>query len=135
MNGAGWNISQDFDYEQRVKRVVRADRTVVENVYDGMGRRVKETTGGVAKDLVSMEGKVLREYDEAGNLTAQYFWSGFDLLQKDLWDAPSLRYFVPNGLRTPFSSWAQTGSQTFRAMYNSFGVATSTTGTNPTPYE
>ncbi len=135
MSGTGWNISQEFDYEQRVKRVVRADGTVVENVYDGMGRRVKETVGGAGKDLVSMEGKVLREYDGAGNLTAQYFWAGFDLLQKDLWGQAGVRYFVPNALRTPFSSWDQAGSQTFRAMYNSFGVATSTTGTNPTPYE
>ncbi len=118
-----------------MKRVVRADGTVVENVYDGMGRRVKETVGGAGKDLVSMEGKVLREYDGAGNLTAQYFWSGFDLLQKDLWDAPSLRYFVPNGLRTPFSSWDQAGGQVYRAMYNSFGVRISESGISPTPYE
>ncbi len=135
MSGTGWNISQEFDYEQRVKRVVREDGTVVENVYDGMGRRVKETVGGAGKDLVSMEGKVLREYDGAGNLMAQYFWAGFDLLQKDLWGQAGVRYFVPDGLRTPFSSWDQTGGQVFRSMYNSFGVATSTTGTNPTAYE
>ncbi len=135
MSGTGWNISQEFDYEQRVKRVVREDGTVVENVYDGMGRRVKETVGGAGKDLVSMEGKVLREYDGAGNLTAQYFWAGFDLLQKDLWGQAGVRYFVPNALRTPFSSWDQVGSQVFRAMYNSFGVRISESGISPTLYE
>ncbi len=29
--------------------------------------------------------KVQSEYDRGGDLPAQYFWSGFDLLQKDLW--------------------------------------------------
>ncbi len=125
MSGTGWQVSHEFDYEQRVKRMVLSNGDVVENIFDGMGRRVKEITtpaGGSPQEkrFILAAGNVVQERDASDNVTARYFWADGNLVKKDTGDE-SL-YIVPGIYKTPFSAWNSTGAFLHYDLWDGFGL-------------
>jgi len=96
-DGTIWKISHEFDYEQRVKRIIMNNGDIIENVYDGMGVRVKEitTSGGstTEKRFVNALGRVIQERDGSDAVTARYYWEGSRFFKKD--HGVSTKYFIP----------------------------------------
>jgi len=82
---------------------------IIENVYDGMGVRVKEltTSGGVTteKRFVNAMGRVIQERDATDTVTARYYWEGSRMFKKD--HGVNTKYFIPeinNSLLTALSN-------------------------------
>jgi hypothetical protein len=76
----------EWDFEDRLVRVVKGDGTVVENVYDVDGVLVGTAANGVATDLlVDTSGglsHVVAEIDGSGTVTALYVRAGDMLLEE-----------------------------------------------------
>jgi len=70
---------------------------IIENVYDGMGVRVKEitTSGGTTteKRFVNAMGRVIQEKDATDAVTARYYWEGSRFFKKD--HGVNTKYFIP----------------------------------------
>jgi len=102
-SGNIWKISHEFDYEQRVKRIIMNNGDGIENMYDGMGVRVKEitTSGGVTteKRFVNALGRVIQERDGNDAVTARYYWEGSRMFKKD--HGANAKYFVPEISNSP----------------------------------
>lgn len=78
------NNAYEYDYENRLTRVITSSDGTWEYLYDGAGRRVQSTReSDVRRFLLDPRGMthVLAEYDGDGNLTA-YYVHGFGLAYK-----------------------------------------------------
>jgi YD repeat-containing protein len=77
-------LKVEWDFEDRLVKVTKADGTVVENVYDVDGVLVRSSVNGVATDLlVDTSGglsHVVAELDGRGTVTAPYARAGGRLL-------------------------------------------------------
>jgi YD repeat-containing protein len=85
--GANRKVKVEWDFEDRLVKVTKADGTVVENTYDVDGVLVRTSVNGVATDyLVDTSGglsHVVAEVDSSGAVTVLYVRSGNMLLGRD----------------------------------------------------
>ena len=128
--------SYQWDFEDRLVKVTKADGTVVENVYDVDGVLVRTATNGVATDLlVDTSGglsHVVAEIDGSGAVTALYVRAGGMLLEEVRGGVAKM--YEADGLGSTRSLLDTTGAQTDTWSYEAFGTTLSSTGTAVSPY-
>jgi len=97
---------------------------VIENIYDGMGVRVKEitTSGGTTteKRFVNALGRVIQERDGSDAVTARYYWEGSRFFKKDY--GASTKYFIPEINNSPLTVWNNAGTFNRYDLWDFFGV-------------
>jgi RHS repeat-associated protein len=135
MSKAG-DASYEWDFEDRLVKVVKGDGTVVENVYDVDGVMVRTVVNGAATDLlVDTSGglsHVVAEIDGAGAVTALYVHAG-DMLLEEIRGGVAKTYEA-DGLGSVRSLLDTTGARTDTWNYEAFGSTVSSTGTDANPY-
>ena len=61
-----------WDYENRLKKIIRTDATVVRYIYDPFGRRIKKNINGVVTKYLYDNEDIVLEYDGTGAVAARY---------------------------------------------------------------
>jgi len=136
-SGNIWKISHELDYEQRVKRIILNNGDIIENVYDGMGNRLKEltTSGGstTEKRFINAFGRVIQERDASDTVTARYYWENGRMFKKDY--GVNTKYFIPEIRNSPLTTWNNAGTFQAYELYDAFGIIEDSTGTKQSPFE
>jgi RHS repeat-associated protein len=131
----------EWDFEDRLVRVVKGDGTVVENVYDVDGVLVSTVVtpaGGNAQVndlLVDTSGglsHVIAEIDGNGSVTALYVRAG-DMLLEEIRGGMAKMYEA-DGLGSVRGLLDVSGARTDTYAYEAFGSTVSSTGTDGNPY-
>jgi RHS repeat-associated protein len=134
--GRNRDLKVEWDFDDRLVKVTKADGTVVENVYDVDGVLVRTTVNGVATDLlVDTSGglsHVVAEIDGSGTVTALYVRAG-DMLLEEIRGGVAKMY-ESDGLGSTRSLLDVSGAQTDTWSYEAFGTTLSSTGTSVNPY-
>ncbi|MHA2635369.1 MAG: hypothetical protein V2G48_05050, partial [bacterium JZ-2024 1] len=82
MENGTWVVEADFDYENRLKRLSIPGYPEIHFTYDGVGRIVRETIGGVETRFVRDGDRIIQERDASNNLLEEYFWDGGRLFKQ-----------------------------------------------------
>jgi RHS repeat-associated protein len=126
----------EWDFEDRLVKVTKADGTVVENTYDVDGVLVRTAVNGAGTDyLVDTSGglsHVVAESDGSGTVTALYVRAGNMLLEEIRGGVAKM--YEADGLGSTRSLLDTTGAQTDTWSYEAFGTTLSSTGTSANPY-
>ena len=131
-----------WDFEDRLRRITKADGTVIEHTYDFDGERVQTTVAstdpalsGTTHFLVDTErnlSHVVAETDGEGALKALYIRAENDLLAVR---RPSgLRWYLHDGLGSVTKLVDASGTVTDSRSYSAFGEVLIQLGTDPQPY-
>jgi RHS repeat-associated protein len=140
MSKAG-EASYEWDFEDRLVKVVKADGTVVENEYDVDGVMVKTVvtpSGGTAQTtdlLVDTSGglsHVVAEVDASGTVSVVYVRAG-DMLLEEIRGGVAKMYEA-DGLGSVRSLLDVSGAKTDAYTYEAFGSTLSSIGTDENPY-
>jgi RHS repeat-associated protein len=133
----------EWDYDDRLIRVVKADGTVVQNVYDADGVLVRTTvtpTAGAAVTtnyLVDTTGALSHVVAEirGGNLQKTYVRAG-NMLLAELEGMPGggVRYYEAEGIGSVRSLLDNGGSKTDTWRYTAFGETIARSGMHSQPY-
>ena len=135
----------EWDFENRLKRVVLANGTQVDHSYDVDGTRVKTTTTSAAGPaqtvdyLVDTSGglsQVVLEGSSASNVTA-YYVRGDDLLSviRPVAGAPSLvRHYHADALGSIRALTDAAGAITDTWQFEAFGTLVAHSGSDPNAY-
>lgn len=123
--GAIFQIAHTLDFEQRVVRILLNNGNTVQNVYDGMGYRLKETTtsGGTPTEirLINiLDNRVIQQRDSTDTVTARFYWENGRMFKKD--HSTSTKYFVPEFRNSPFTAWNNAGTFNRYDVWDTFGV-------------
>jgi RHS repeat-associated protein len=139
--GKTGEATYEWDFEDRLVKVTKADGTVVENVYDVDGvlvRTVVTPAGGIAQVtdlLVDTSGElshVVAEIDGSGTVTALYVRAGDRLLEEIRGGV--VKMYEADGLGSTRSLLDTTGAQTDTWSYEALGSTVSNTGSDANPY-
>ena len=126
----------EWDFEDRLVKVTKADGTVVENVYDMDGALVRTAVNGVGTDyLVDTSGglsHVVAEIDGSGTVTALYVRAGDMLLEEVRGGAAKM--YEADGLGSVRGLLDVSGAKTDTYAYEAFGSTVSSTGSDANPY-
>jgi RHS repeat-associated protein len=129
-----------WDFDNRLRRVVKTDGTVVEHAYDADGNRVQTRTtpaGGIAVvanylvDPASSLSQVVAESDAAGGVTA-YYVRGDDLLAAIR--STGTRFYHADGLASIRRLTDEAGNVTDAYSFTAFGELLTHTGSDPNAY-
>lgn len=139
-----------YDFEDRLTKVLKTDGTVVEHTYDPDGNRVRtrvtpptgppEITDFLVDSSVPLS-HVVAETDETGALKA-YYVRGDDLLSvmRPLTPTPATsadwqtRYYHPDGIGSIRRLTDEAGQVTDGYTYTAFGEQIAHSGSDPQPY-
>ena len=126
----------EWDFEDRLVKVTKADGTVVENTYDVDGVLVRTSVNGVGTDyLVDTSGglsHVVAEIDGSGAVSVLYVRAG-DMLLEEVRGGVAKMYEA-DGLGSVRGLLDATGARTDTYAYEAFGSTVSTTGNDLNPY-
>ena len=126
----------EWDFEDRLVKVTKADGTVVENVYDVDGVLVRTAVNGVGTDyLVDTSGglsHVVAEVDSSGAVSALYVRAG-DMLLEEVRGGVAKMYET-DGLGSVRGLLDVSGAKTDAYAYEAFGSTLSSTGSDANPY-
>ena len=126
----------EWDFEDRLVQVTKADGTVVENVYDVDGVLVRTSVNGVGTDyLVDTSGglsHVVAEVDSSGAVSVLYVRAG-DMLLEEVRGGVAKMYEA-DGLGSVRGLLDVSGAKTDTYSYEAFGSAVSTAGSDLNPY-
>jgi RHS repeat-associated protein len=134
MSKAG-EASYEWDFEDRLTRVVKADGTVVENMYDVDGVMVRTAVNGVATDyLVDTSGGLSHVVAEIQNgaVGVVYVRAG-DMLLEEIRGGVA-KMHETDGLGSVRGLLDLSGERTDSYSYEAFGSAVSITGSDSNPY-
>ena len=127
----------EWDFEDRLVKVVKADGTVVENVYDVDGVLVRTAVNGVGTDyLVDTSGglsHVVAEVDSSGAVAVLYVRAG-DMLLEEIRGGVAKMYEA-DGLGSVRGLLDASGAKTDAYSYEAFGETLSQSGTDGNPYQ
>jgi RHS repeat-associated protein len=134
--GKTGEATYEWDFEDRLVKVTKADGTVVENVYDVDGVLVRTAVNGVGTDLlVDTSGglsHVVAEVDSSGAVSVLYMRAG-DMLLEEIRGGVAKMYEA-DGLGSVRGLLDSTGTRTDTYSYEAFGSTVSTTGSDANPY-
>src|SRR3989442_10130872 len=123
-DGFSWTFT--YDYDNRLVKVVRAGTTVLQNVYDGDGKRVEKTEGD-STVFAYLGLNVLFEKDlNTGVVTKRFYANG---LQVAKMVGSTVSYLHEDRLGSIRFVSSSTGAQAFSSNYVPFGPQYSVTGT------
>ena len=126
----------EWDFEDRLVKVTKADGTVVENVYDVDGVLVRTAVDGVGTDLlVDTSGglsHVVAEVDSTGTVTVLYVRAGGMLLEEVRGGVAKM--YEADGLGSVRGLLDVSGAKTDTYAYEAFGSTLLSTGTDANPY-
>jgi RHS repeat-associated protein len=132
----------EWDFEERLRRVVHADGRVTEHVYDADGNRVelRETPAGggpvrVTRYLVDTAGPlshVVAELDASGQVRAHYTRADDELLA--VLRPGGSRFFHADGVGSVRRLTDETGFVTDAYRFSAFGELREHTGADPNTY-
>jgi RHS repeat-associated protein len=127
----------EWDFEDRLVKVTKADGTVVENVYDVDGVLVRTAVNGVGTDyLVDTSGglsHVVAEVDSSGAVAVVYVRAG-DMLLEEVRGGLAKMYEA-DGLGSVRGLLDANGATTDTWSYTAFGETLSQSGTDGNPYQ
>jgi RHS repeat-associated protein len=127
----------EWDFEDRLVKVTKADGTVVENVYDVDGVLVRTSVNGVATDLlVDTSGglsHVVAEIDGNGAVSVLYVRAG-DMLLEEVRGGVAKMYEA-DGLGSVRGLLDVSGAKTDAYVYEAFGETLSHSGGDDNPYQ
>jgi RHS repeat-associated protein len=134
--GRNRKVKVEWDFEDRLVKVTKADGTVVENVYDVDGVLVRMSVNGVAMDLlVDTSGglsHVVAEVDPSGAVSVLYVRAG-DLLLEEV-RGGVVKMYEADGLGSVRGLLDASGAKTDTYSYEAFGSTLSSTGSDANPY-
>jgi YD repeat-containing protein len=134
--GRNRKVKVEWDFEDRLVKVTKADGTVVENVYDVDGVLVRMSVNGVAMDLlVDTSGglsHVVAEVDSSGAVSVLYVRAG-DLLLEEV-RGGVVKMYEADGLGSVRGLLDVSGAKTDTYSYEAFGSTLSSTDTDANPY-
>jgi RHS repeat-associated protein len=134
--GKTGEATYEWDFEDRLVKVTKADGTVVENVYDVDGVLVRTAVNGVGTDLlVDTSGglsHVVAEVDSSGAVSVLYVRAGGTLLEEVRGGVAKM--YEADGLGSTRSLLDGSGATTDTYSYDAFGNTVSSTGTDGNPY-
>ena len=133
---ANCDAKVEWDFEDQLVKVTKADGTVVENTYDVDGVLVRTAVNGVATDLlVDTSGglsHVVAEVDGSGAVSVLYVRAG-DMLFEEVRGGVAKMYEA-DGLGSVRGLLDVTGARTDSYAYEAFGSTLSSTGSDANPY-
>ena len=123
-DGTSWAFT--YDYDNRLTKVVRAGSTVLQNVYDGDGKRIKKTESNPI--VFTYQGlNVLYEKDlTTGVVTKRFYANGLQVAKMVGSTTTYLHEDHIGSIRFVSSS---TGSQVFSSNYVPYGPQYGASGT------
>ena len=125
----------EWDFEDRLVKVTKADGTVVENVYDVDGVLVRTAVNGVGTDLlVDTSGGLSHVVAEigSGGVEVVYVRAG-DMLLEEIRGGVAKMYEA-DGLGSVRGLLDVSGAKTDTYAYEAFGSTVSSTGSDANPY-
>lgn len=118
VNGT-WQATFSYDYEGRMTSANIPGYPALAVAHDGVGRKLKETSGGVETKFVYDSSQPAQERDASNNLNKEYFWDGGRLFKQGA--GANARFPETQVSGTP-ERWTDTGGQyTGGSLYSRSG--------------
>ncbi|MBI1811848.1 MAG: RHS repeat-associated core domain-containing protein [Nitrospirae bacterium] len=123
-----------WDYENRLKKIIRPGATVVKYKYDPFGRRIKKDINGVITKYLYDNEDIVTEYDGTGAVAARYTHGpGIDEPLR-IKKGGANYYYHADALGSIKTMTDSTGSAVKTYIYKAYGTIASQTGTLIQPY-
>ena len=123
-----------WDYENRLKKIIRTDATVVRYIYDPFGRRIKKNINGVVTKYLYDNEDIVLEYDGTGAVAARYTHGpGIDE-PLSIVKGGVRYYYHADALGSIKALTNSAGSIIKTYNYKAYGAIASQTGTLVQPY-
>jgi RHS repeat-associated protein len=117
------NLTLTYDQINRLVQVEHGANTIAEYAYNGLGQRVKKTTGEATTVYhYDLDGKLIAESSINGDFTKEYLYMGkVRVVMVDVATDNAIYYYLNDRLGTPEILTDATGTVVWEAWHEPFG--------------